>query len=187
MAFIDVISPEEAEPGSALAEFYERAGDQRGSVANVLQISSLHPELSEAHLDLYMALMYDREAGLNRRSRELIAVAVSSANDCGYCVEHHRQALAKYERDEELVAEVAQDPREADLDPGDRALVDYALHLTQTPGEVEAEHVEELRERGFDDEDVLNAAAVTSYFNFVNRLNLGLGAELEDEDRDYDY
>jgi uncharacterized peroxidase-related enzyme len=187
MAFIDVIEPDEAEPGSELAAFYERVGAERGSVANVLQVTSLQPDLSEAHLDLYMTLMYDREAGLDRRTRELIAVAVSQANDCEYCVEHHSEALEKYERDADLVEAIARDPGKADLDPADRALVDYATKLTERPGEVTEADVEELREHGFDDEDVLNAAAVTSYFNFVNRLNLGLGAELEEEEKEYEY
>lgn len=188
MAFIDVIEPDEAEPGSELAAFYERVGAERGNVANVHRVSSLHPPLAESHLDLYMALMYDREAGLDRRRREMIAVAVSAANECEYCVQHHSEALVKYEDDEELVRALGQDPDAVALDGADRALVDYALRLTRTPGDVDEKHVDELREQGFDDEDALNAAAVTSYFNFVNRLNLGLGAELEaEEEREYDY
>ncbi|PSG96940.1 peroxidase [Thermoplasmatales archaeon SW_10_69_26] len=188
MAFIDVIEPDEAEPSSELAAFYERVGAERGNVANVHRVASLHPPLAASHLDLYMSLMYDREAGLDRRRREMIAVAVSRANDCGYCVTHHSEALSKYEDDEALVETLGREPTAADLDPADRALVDFALRLTDEPGAMASTHAEELREHGFDDEDILAAAAVTSYFNFVNRLNLGLGAELEDdEDREYDH
>lgn len=184
MAWIDVIEPDEAEPDSALEAFYERVGTERGNVANVHQIASLHPALGQAHLDLYMGLMYDRDAGLDRRRREMIAVAVSSLNDCAYC----REALSKYERDESLLDALGRDPPTAPLEDPDRALVDYAIELTENPGSIAKAHVDELRGQGFDDEDILATAAVTGYFNFVNRLNLGLGAELEDEEeREYEY
>lgn len=118
----------------------------------------------------------------------MIAVAVSSLNDCAYCVEHHREALSKYERDESLLDALGRDPATAPLEDPDRVLVDYAIELTENPGSIAKAHVNELREQGFDDEDILATAAVTSYFNFVNRLNLGLGAELEDEEeREYEY
>lgn len=41
------------------------------------------------------------------------------------------------------------------------------------------EDVEALREAGFDDRAIHDAAAVTGYFAFVNRLADGLGVELE--------
>lgn len=77
MAWIDVIEPDEAEPDSALEAFYERVDTERGNVANVHQIASLHPALGQAHLDLYMALMYDRDRARpspprdDRRGRQL--------------------------------------------------------------------------------------------------------------------
>lgn len=37
--------------------------------------------------------------GLSRRQRELIAVVVSRANGCEYCVNHLAEALARYVRD----------------------------------------------------------------------------------------
>ncbi|MDX1612030.1 MAG: peroxidase-related enzyme [Candidatus Thermoplasmatota archaeon] len=185
MAFIETIPPEQAE--GELAAFYERVGEKRGNVANVLQVTSLNPKLSHAHLDLYMSLMYAR-GGLSRRQRELIATVVSWANDCAYCIVHHSEALARYEEDEALVEALATDPEAADLAPGDAGLVAYALKLTRTPSSVRQEDLEALRALGFDDEDLLAAGAITSYFNFVNRLNLGLGAELEAEtERAYDY
>jgi len=186
MPFIHLLDPDEAEDGTELAEFYERVAGKRGNVANVHQLASLHPPLGEAHLDLYMSLMYDREAGLDRRRREMIGVAVSRANDCEYCVTHHREALDSYEDDEKLVDALAENPDTADLPDTDRALVDYALKITRKPASITAMDVEPLRERGFDDGDVL-AAAIAAYFNFVNRFNLGLGAEIEsEEERKYD-
>lgn len=57
--------------------------------------------------------------------------------------------------------------------------MDYALKLTLAPRQVRTQDVAALREQGFTDAAIHAAAAVTAYFNFVNRIALGLGVELE--------
>lgn len=78
-----------------------------------------------------------------------------------------------------LARELARDYRAADLEPGDRALLDYAVELTVDPGGTAEGAVERLREVGFDDTAILDLCQVTAYYNFVNRLANGLGVELE--------
>lgn len=67
--------------------------------------------------------------------------------------------------------------------PGDRlrALLQYAERLTLSPGSVEAIHVEALRVVGLDDRAIHDAAQVTAYFGYINRIADGLGVDLEPE------
>ena len=74
---------------------------------------------------------------------------------------------------------LARDHREADLEVADRAMLDYAVKLTLTPGEMGDGDVERLREVGFDQTAILDICQVVSYYNYVNRLADGLGVELE--------
>jgi len=53
------------------------------------------------------------------------------------------------------------------------------LKLTGTPGAVTSRDVEALRQAGISEAGIHDAAAVTAYFNFVNRMASGLGVELE--------
>lgn len=76
------------------------------------------------------------------------------------------------------------DPATARLDARARALVDYAIKLTLSPASVSERDVVALRGAGFSDSEVHDAAAVAAYFNFVNRIALGLGVELEPEYRE---
>jgi len=78
-----------------------------------------------------------------------------------------------------VVEALARDPALAPLDARARALVDYALKLTLRPSAVEPDDLRPLREAGVGDAGLHDAAAVTAYFNFVNRIALGLGVELE--------
>ncbi len=58
-------------------------------------------------------------------------------------------------------------------------MLDYAVKLTRTPGEMGDGDVERLGEVGFDQAAILDICQVVSYFNYVNRMADGLGVELE--------
>ena len=78
-----------------------------------------------------------------------------------------------------MVAAVARDYREAALAAADRAMLDYAAKLTETPSDVGAADIDRLRAAGFDDRGIHDICAIAAYFAFVNRIADGLGVELE--------
>lgn len=45
---------------------------------------------------------------------------------------------------------------------------------------MEESDIQALRDAGFADEAIVHITEIVSYFNFVNRMALALGAELED-------
>lgn len=72
-------------------------------------------------------------------------------------------------------SQLIRDWRKADLDPQDRAMLEFAEKLTVTPVMVGDDDVEALRKAGFDDTQVLEIVLLTAYRNFTNRFALGLG------------
>ena len=76
---------------------------------------------------------------------------------------------------------VTKDYRTAELPPADHALCDYAVKLTLKPSSVNEADIEVLRSHGFDDRAIHDAAQVTAYFNYINRVADGLGVDLEPE------
>jgi uncharacterized peroxidase-related enzyme len=71
------------------------------------------------------------------------------------------------------------DPAAALLEGTDRVLIAYALKLTRTPREMRPADVEGLRAAGLSEEEIFEAAFVTAYFNYTNRVAEGLGVEPE--------
>jgi uncharacterized peroxidase-related enzyme len=71
------------------------------------------------------------------------------------------------------------DYTQLDLEPADRAMLDYAVKLTRTPGEMAEGDILALREVGFDDEQIHQIAQVTALFNYYNRVVDGLGTDPE--------
>lgn len=175
-AWVRVIEPGEAE--GPLKVVYDETLRRRGALAAVHKVHSLHPETLTAHMALYMELLFG-QSPLSRREREAVAVAVSRTNGCAYCATHHLEALARYEKAPETLAAV-REGRWHSLDARLSRLCAYAEKLTRDPASVRQADVELLRSAGFDDRAILDAAQVAAYFNFVNRLVLGLGVGLED-------
>lgn len=61
----------------------------------------------------------------------------------------------------------------------DKAMLDYAIKLTNTPQDMTRNDVLTLRNEGFEDRAIHDICAITGYFAFVNRIADGLGVELE--------
>lgn len=183
MAWVKTIDESEAE--GELKDVYARVRNERGRVSRIFEVQSLDPRSLSAHLDLYLSLMFGT-GGLTRPEREMIAVAVSAANRCGYCVAHHSAALSRYVKDGRILEELRQGRVGAALAPREASIVFYAVKLTQSPERMTKEDTESLRRLGLSDRGILQTAMVTGYFNFVNRLASGLGVQLE-EDRGAGY
>ncbi len=177
MPFIDVIQHENAE--GRLKEIYDDLIKTRGKLAEVHKIQSLNPETIVAHMDLYMKIMYGKSP-LKRYQREMIGVVVSANNHCAYCIKHHAEAVLFYWKDETKVKQLSTDFTQLDLDEKDALLCQLAKQLTQKPNfEGKAAFMEKLKSIGLSDRAILDATLVTAYFNFVNRMVLGLGVNLE--------
>ena len=80
---------------------------------------------------------------------------------------------------ENFLGALTADYHEADLPAADRAMLDYAVKLTRSPGDMLREDVNALRAQGFEDRAIHDICAITAYYAFVNRIADGLGVELE--------
>ena len=145
MAWIQIIDEDEA--GGALKAVYDDMTQRRGKMSNIMRVHSLHPAAMQAHMDLYLKIMFSRSS-LRRADRELIATVVSATNGCPYCVNHHAEALQFYWKDEARVEQVKQDYRALDLPEKTRAMLDYAVRLTEKPSSVTEDDIEALRRDG---------------------------------------
>lgn len=179
MAWIDEIDAADAQ--GKLAEMYAELEKKRGKISNILKVHSLNPDALGDHLDLYMTIMFGR-SGLSRLEREAIAVVVSANNDCDYCVNHHAESLRHYLKDEDSLNLLMSADGLETLEPRLSNIVRHAEKLTNAPGAMTESDLGELRAVGLSDKDILDLTLVTAYFNFVNRIALGLGVTFTAEE-----
>jgi uncharacterized peroxidase-related enzyme len=179
MSWIEEVEVSEAE--GKLAEMYAALIKQRGKISNILKVHSLNPDAMGDHLDLYMTLMFGK-SGLSRAEREAVAVVVSANNDCEYCVRHHAEALRHYIDDEETMAMLMTADGLETLEPRLSNIVRHAEKLTTAPIAMTESDLDELRTEGLSDKDILDLTLIVAYFNFVNRIALGLGVTFNAEE-----
>jgi RNA polymerase sigma-70 factor (ECF subfamily) len=144
-----------------LAALYEQIATTRGGVAEIHQAQSLNVRAPQTHLELYKAIIF-QPSSLPRAWRERIAVEVSRANGCAYCVAHHQATLDSRGPAEEPTAELA-----------------WAARLTREPAAASEDDLLAQRTAGLDDRAVLDASLTVSYSNDVYRLVRATGLELE--------
>ena len=168
--------PDESDLPLEARELFIAPREKLGFVPNVLRLFALRPSHLVRWNDHYEELMKG-DSGLTKAEREMIAVVVSVANRCTYCISAHSAALRKLTKDPALSDAIAVDFATAPLSEKDRAMLDYALKLTLHVTEMLEADVTALREAGWSDEDVMDIAEVTGMFNLTNRMASGLGWE----------
>lgn len=152
-----------------LQAYYAKCTEKLGLIPNVLQAYSLRPNKLRNFSALYNELMLGK-SGLSKLEREMVAVVVSSANRCYYCLVAHGQAVRQLSGDPQLGEMLVMNYRIARLEPRQRLMLDFAWKLTKTPHLVDDADREELRAVGLSDEDIFDLADTIGFFNMSNRV-----------------
>jgi uncharacterized peroxidase-related enzyme len=166
--------PAEDEVPAEVAELWAGPLDRLGFVPNVMRVFALRPDHLLRWWAYYDELMRG-DSGLTKAQREMIAVVVSATNRCHYCIVSHSAALRKLTEDPVLVDQLATGYKYAALEEKERAMLDFAVKLTEQSHRSTEEDVEALRLAGWSDEEIMDIAQVAAMFNFTNRLASGLG------------
>ena len=161
--------PPRAKLDADMQKYFGVCAEKLGFVPNVLAAYSFEQTKLRAFVNLYNDLML-AESGLSKLEREMIAVVVSSANRCYYCLTAHGAAVRQLSGDPELGEMLVMNWRTAPLPARERALLEFAHRLTVTPAEVGEADRAALREAGWSERDIWDAASVTGFFNFTNRV-----------------
>jgi uncharacterized peroxidase-related enzyme len=161
--------PELAELPDDIRERIEGVQEKSGFVPNVFVALAHRPEEFRAFFAYHDALM-DKESGLSKAEREMIVVATSSANECQYCVVAHGAILRIRAKNPLIADQIASNYRKADITPRQRAMLDFAMLVSQEAQSVDEEDFDDLREHGFSDEDIWDIGGIAAFFGLSNRM-----------------
>ena len=166
--------PDEAALDQGTRDYFARCRDKIGFVPNVFRAYTMRPERFRKY-QAYRNDVMRAESGLSEAEREMIAVVVSSANRCHYCLVAHGAVLREITGDPALSDTLALNYRAADLLPRHRAMLDFAWKLTLTPNEISDDDRNQLQEAGFAETDMFDLVEVAAFYNMSNRFAIGLG------------
>jgi uncharacterized peroxidase-related enzyme len=152
-----------------LKKYFDICDEKIGFLPNVLQAYSFDQAKLRAFIAMYNDLMLEASP-LTKLEREMIAVVVSAANRCYYCLVAHGQAVREMSGDPALGEMLVMNYRVAKVSKRQRAMLDFAHRLTTAPAEVGEAARQALRKAGWSDRAIWDIAAVTGFFNMTNRL-----------------
>jgi uncharacterized peroxidase-related enzyme len=177
MSWIKTINYEDAD--ASLKKIYDRVKGPDNNVDNVLMIHSLRPHTLVGHMALYKNVLHNSNNTLPKWYLEALGVYVSHLNKCDYCFQHHYEGFKRIYPDKEKAelykTAVLEDSIGTFFDGRYHLGVQHAEQLTLAHHKITEADVSQLRDSGFSDGEILEINQVVSYFNYVNRMVVGLG------------
>jgi uncharacterized peroxidase-related enzyme len=143
--------------------------EKSGFVPNVFLTLAYRPDEFRAFFAYHDALM-EKDSGLTKAEREMIVVATSAANQCHYCVIAHGAILRIRAKNPVIADQIAVNYRKADISPRQRAMLDFAMKVSQEANTVSEADFAEVAGHGFSDDDIWDIAAIAAFFALSNRL-----------------
>jgi uncharacterized peroxidase-related enzyme len=166
--------PGEDELPDNLRGLFNKAREKLGFVPNVFRTYSFRPERLSAWFAHYKQL-HEPTANLSAAEREMIAVAVSMANGCLYCLVSHGAALREALGDPIQADRITLDYKRAGLDAKMEAVLDFAVMLTEDPHASESADLAYLQTFGLTLEEVWDVIEIAAMYNFTNRMASATG------------
>lgn len=162
-------TPPEPDLPEDVQGLFAKAREKLGFVPDVFVTYSFRPDRLRTWFAHFKSLHVPSE-GLSVADREMIAVTVSMANGCLYCLVAHGAALREALGDPVQGDRITFDWRRADLDERQAAICAYAEKLTLTPRLMSREDIDGLLAVGLTQEEAWDVAEVAAMYNFTNRM-----------------
>ena len=179
MTWISTIAFEKA--SGKLKKLYDRVKGPGNNVDNIMLAHSLRPHTMEGHMTLYKYVLHHSANTLAKSYLETIGVYVSMLNNCEYCIEHHVAGLFRLLQDEtranDIRCALEENAPSRVFQGKELAGLIYVEKLTNEPSTIDLPDIDELRQSGFDDGEILEINQVSAYFAYANRTVLGLGID----------
>jgi uncharacterized peroxidase-related enzyme len=176
--FID--TPDESTVDEDVADWYEKQRAAWGYLPNYAPAFATRPDVAEAWNTLNNAV----RGHMERRRFELATIAAARALRSTYCMAAHSKFLRDICGDEPTMRAVAADLGGTNIDPADRAVMDFAAHVALDAASISAADVQDLRDHGLGDPEIVDvalAAAARAFFTkFLDALGVQADAQLGD-------
>ncbi|MFJ9711642.1 carboxymuconolactone decarboxylase family protein [Streptomyces sp. NPDC101234] len=166
MSRLNVPAPEDAPAGAQ--QILGNVGAQLGFVPNMFKTLASNPAVLEAVTTMQGTL----SRVLDGRTRHSIALAVSQANGCDYCLAMHTHVATEFgsmSSDDIELGRVG-----SSVDPRRAAAARFAQQVVESRGRVSDADLADVRHAGYTDAQILGIVTVAVQFlltNFINNVN----------------
>jgi uncharacterized peroxidase-related enzyme len=175
MAYIDL--PEFEEMSPAIQEKARPILEKTGQLGEIFKLLALDEKVYMATDKMVQSFLLD-ETYLSYEIKEVIALLVSKENSCKMCVDVHKNIAKMLGLSEERIGQILEGIDSIGMDEKEKALLRFCVRASKKDNyKMQREDIEALKALGWNDKEILEAVAITGYFNYINTLSnvFGLG------------
>lgn len=151
--------------------------EKTGTLGEIFKLLAIDEKIYFATDEMIQKYLLD-ETTLSYDIKEAIALLISKENGCKMCVDVHKNIAKMLGLSDELIEKILQGVDAIDTDSKDKALLNFCIKAAQKDNyKILKEEIDALKEMGWSDAQIIEAVAITGYFNYINTLSnvFGLG------------
>ena len=151
--------------------------EKTGKLGDIFKLLAIDEKIYFATDVMIQKYLLD-ETTLSYDIKESIALLISVENGCKMCVDVHKSIAKMLGLSEDRIEQVLAGVESIDTDDKEKALLNFCIKASQKDNyKILKEEIDSLKEMGWSDVQVIEAVAITGYFNYINTLSnvFGLG------------
>ncbi len=175
MAYITLPEFEQMRP--AIQEKARPIMEKTGNLGDIFKLLALDEKVYFATDTMVQRYLLD-ETELSYEIKEAIALLISLENSCKMCVDVHKGIAKMLGLSEARIAQILEGIDSIDTDEKEKALLRFCVRASQKDNyKMQQSDIDALKALGWSDVQILEAVAITGYFNYINTLSnvFGLG------------
>lgn len=175
MAHIDLPEFEDMTP--AIQEKARPILEKTGQLGDIFKLLAIDEKIYFATDAMIQKYLLD-ETTLSYDIKEAIALLISLENGCKMCVGVHKQIAKMLGLSDETIEEILQGVDAINTGDKEKALLNFCIKASGKENyKILKGEIDTLKKMGWSDVQILEAVAITGYFNYINTLSnvFGLG------------
>ncbi len=175
MAHIDL--PEFEQMSPAIQQKAKPILEKTGKLGEIFKLLAIDENIYNA-TDVMVQNYLLKQTHLPYFIKEAIALLISKENSCKMCVDVHKSIAKMLGLEEEQIERILQGVDAMEVDEKTKELLRFCIKASKKENyKITKDEIDELRRLGWSDKELLEAVAITGYFNYINTLSntFGLG------------
>jgi len=177
MAYIELPEFEQMNPN--IQEKARPILEKTGQLGEIFKLIALDEKIYFATDMMVQKYLLD-ETTLSYEIKEAIALLISQENGCKICVDVHKTIAKVLGLTEERIEQILEGVDSIKTTENEKALLKFCIKASKKDNyKILKEEIDALKEFGYNDVQILEAVAITGYFNYINTLSnvFGLGQD----------
>jgi len=169
MAHIDL--PEFEQMSPAIQDKARPILEKTGKLGEIFKLLAVDEKVYFATDVMIQKFLLD-ETHLSYDIKESIALLISVENGCKMCVDVHKSIAKMLGLSEERIEQVLEGIDSIDTTDEEKALLHFCVKASKKENyKILKEEIDALKNMGYSDVQVIEAVAITGYFNYINTLS----------------